>query len=247
MQARPPNHGFHETRNTRHESQLLRPPEPPRPPTSRCFSVHDCSLLFGIVQQKILPLSQCPLFVHIGNAACKVFTKHESRNTVFPVPAATPMRATPSPTNGFFTRHETRNTNHGLYASLPTISHYFPRFPGISRPPHPPPPIKCPRAVRLSWSAARDCRAARLLLPARCGAVMERHERHIAPEPVSAARRQPQLPPPSGFVPLRRTPNATMLRKRNVMDCVDGSCVCIDTLEGRAYHIVSFVHLGGRS
>ncbi len=73
-------------------------------------------------------------------------TRHQTR--FFPVPPATPMRATPSPTNGFFTRHETRITNHGLYASLPTISRDFPAFPGISRPPHP--PIKCPRAVRRS-------------------------------------------------------------------------------------------------
>ena len=142
------------------------------------------------------------------------------------------------------TRHETRITAFTLpFPRFPTISHDFPAFPG---PPTPPPPIKCPRAVRLSWSAARDCRAARLLLPARCGAVMERHERHIAPEPVSA-HRQPQFPHPSGFVLLRLMPNETMLSRGNVMDCVDGSCVCIDTLEGRAYHIVSFVHLGGRS
>ena len=155
MQARPPNHGFHETRNTRHESQLLRPPEPPRPPTSRCFSVHDCSLLFGIVQQKILPLSQCPLFVHIGNAAFMVL--HGTRVTKhgFPRPCGDSRESNPKPDQRVFTKHETRGTNHGFYASLPTISHHFPRFPGISRPPTPPPPMKCPRAVRLSWSAAR--------------------------------------------------------------------------------------------
>ena len=33
----------------------------------------------------------------------------------FPVPQATPRRATPSPTNGFFTRHETRDTYHGFF------------------------------------------------------------------------------------------------------------------------------------
>ena len=67
--------------------------------------------------------------------------------------------------------HETRDTRHEsrlFFESqlpcprFPTISHDFPAFPGISRhfpaPPTPPPPIKCPRAVRLSWSAARDCR-----------------------------------------------------------------------------------------
>ena len=36
------------------------------------------------------------------------FTSHDSRNMVFLVPPATPRRATPSPTNGFFTRHESR-------------------------------------------------------------------------------------------------------------------------------------------
>ena len=66
-----------------------------------------------------------------------------------------------------------------ITASLPTISHHFPRFPGISRPPHPPPPIKCPRAVRLSWSAARTAAPCRAVppghcFPARCGAAMER-------------------------------------------------------------------------
>ena len=157
------------SRNTRHETRLLRPSEPPRPPTSRCFSVHNCSLLFGIVQQKILHLSQCPLSVHTGNAACKVFTKHESRNTVFPVPAATPRRATPSPTNGFFTKHETRNTNHGFFASLPTISHDFPRFPGISRhfpapPPDQMPGLRPPFSLSLTTNAVAEAPVARSLL-----------------------------------------------------------------------------------
>ena len=40
-------------------------------------------------------------------------TRHETR--VFPVPLATPRRATPSPTNGFFTNHETRITKHGFH------------------------------------------------------------------------------------------------------------------------------------
>ena len=42
--------------------------------------VHHCSRLFGIVQQKILRLSQCPLSVLTGKAAGKVFTKHETRD-----------------------------------------------------------------------------------------------------------------------------------------------------------------------
>ena len=126
-----------------------------------------------------------------------------------------------------------------ITASLPTISHDFPLFPGISRPPHPPPPIKCPRAVRLSWSAARTAAPPGYCFPERCGAAMERHERHIAPEPVSA-RRQPQLSSPCGRVPLRPALKEPMLRKRNVLSC-------IDTRKGRAYHILSFVHPGGRS
>ena len=159
----------------------------------------------------------------------------------------------PGPPTMVFTKHETRNTNHGLHAfhesQLPT--HDFPPFPTISRhfPAPPPPSADQVSTRRPPFLVSRpDCRAAPPghCFPARCGAAMERHERHIAPEPVSA-RRQPQLPPPSGFVPLRRTPNEPMLRKRNVMDCVDGSCGCIDTRRGRAYHIVSFVHLGGRS
>ncbi len=45
-----------------------------------------------------------------------------------------------------FTKPEIRDPKHGLYAfhesqlpypRFPTISHHFPRFPGISRPPHP--------------------------------------------------------------------------------------------------------------
>ena len=50
-------------------------------------------------------------------------TRHESRNTAFML----------------FTSHETRNFCCPVTASLPTISRHFPPFPGISRPPHPPP------------------------------------------------------------------------------------------------------------
>ncbi len=183
-----------------------------------------------------------------GNTAGWVFTSHESRNMFFPCPPATPRRATPSPTNGFsrITRPETRLFFESrllcfsrITASLPTISHHFPAFPGISRPPHPPPPIKCPRAVSLSWSTSRTAAPPGYCFPERCGAAMERHERHIAPEPVPA-RRQPQLSSPCGLVPLRPALKEPMLRKRNVLSC-------IDTRKGRAYHILSFVHLGGRS
>ena len=66
-------------------------------PCSRLFTiVHDCSPLFSIVQQKILRLSQCPLSVLTGNAACKVFTNHESRDT----------------NHSFYGFHESRDTRH---------------------------------------------------------------------------------------------------------------------------------------
>ncbi len=82
----------------------------------------------------------------------------------------------PGPPTMVFAKHETRDTNHGLHAfhesqlpypRFPTFSHDFPAFPG---PPHPHSADQvstCPRAVRLSWSAARTaapCRAARSLL-----------------------------------------------------------------------------------
>ena len=118
--------------------------------------------------------------------------------------------------------HETRDTNHeSRLLCFPT--HHFPLFPTISRHfPAPPPPLRrssvhAPSAF-LGQPPGLPRRAAPPghCFPARCGAAMERHERHIAPEPVSA-RRQPQSPPPSGFVPLRRTPNETMLRKGNIL------------------------------
>ncbi len=58
-------------------------------------------------------------------------------NTAFPVHQTSDISSganqAPQPWFSRNTRHETRIT-----ASLPTISHHFPRFPGISRPPHPP-------------------------------------------------------------------------------------------------------------
>ena len=116
--------------------------------------------------------------------------------------------------------HETRDTRHeSRLLCFPT--HHFPLFPTISRhfpAPHPPSADQVSTRRPPFLVSRPDCRAAPPghCFPARCGAAMERHERHIAPEPVSA-RRQPQLPPPSGFVPLRRTPNETMLRKGNIL------------------------------
>ena len=106
--------------------------------------------------------SRCPRTVRTGNSAFRVFTKPRD------------------------TRHESRLFFESQLPCprFPTISHDFPAFPG---PPHPPPPIKCPRAVRLSWSAARDCRprpvAAFLRVVARHGAAMARHGRPPSPAP----------------------------------------------------------------
>ena len=100
-------------------------------------------------------------------------------------------------TNHSFTTHD--------FPRFPTISHDFPAFPGP--PPTPPPPIKCPRAVRLSWSASRDCRprpvAAFLRVVARHGAAVARHGRHGAPR---AAVRAPSAPAtrPLGFSRITR-------------------------------------------
>ena len=77
---------------------------------------------------------------------------------VFPIPPATPRRTAPSPVNRFFTNHESRDTNHGLYAFLPTISHDFPAFPAIIRPPSP--QSRCPRAVRRRSRRLRAASAA---------------------------------------------------------------------------------------
>ena len=240
-------------------------------PSSPLFTiVHYCSLLFAIVQKKILPCASSSQTVLLGanQDPTMVFTKHESRDTkhgffsnhrldslptiahhcpllpgiargkilscasvlappgrcfparcgaaraamarhgrppspapatrpvgfspatrhatwVFPVPPATPRRATPSPTSRFFTNHETRDTNHGLYASLLTISHNFPVFPGIIRPPHPPTDQGFARRPPF-WASLRT----------------------------SAVRRRSRRPP--GCFPLRRKIDEPKLRKEKV-------------------------------
>ena len=87
--------------------------------------------LFTIVRHssaKNIVLVQCPLYVHTGNGACKVFTKHETRITAFmlftkheirPFPAKPQTQAAveqrPYHPRGFW-GHETRNTNHGFFS-----------------------------------------------------------------------------------------------------------------------------------
>ena len=64
-------------------------------------------------------LSPEPLSSHRPSRQHGLLGFHESRNTFFPCPPATPRRATPSPANGFFTKRESRDTNHGFVESLP--------------------------------------------------------------------------------------------------------------------------------
>ena len=102
-----------------------------------------------------------------------------------------------------FTSHETRITNHGFYASLPTISHDFPAFPSISRPPPPPRSrVRAPfassiRPVGFSRHTRHESRtlpppvAAFLRVVARHGAAMVRHGRHGAPRAVIRAPSAP--------------------------------------------------------
>ncbi len=101
--------------------------------------------------------------------AFKVF--HETRDTKHSYCLA--RRASQREFRGF-TKHESRNTNHGRYASLPTISHDFPAFPTISRPPHPP-----------GKGSARRSVAAFLRVVARHGAAMARHGRPPSPAPAT--------------------------------------------------------------
>ncbi len=208
---------FHETRNTafmlftKHETRNtafitvgargVAPPETSVRSTAPAGkSLFSCSLLFTIVRHcspKNIVRNQCPRAVHTGNAACKVFTNHETRVTkhglyafhesrvtaflaarsllscalrrgfgrlwrgmggrrpprrqhgllgfhqqritqhVFPLPSGDSKESNSKP--GLRVFHESRDAKHGFYAFLPTISHNFPRFPGISRPLPPPP------------------------------------------------------------------------------------------------------------
>ena len=160
----------------------------PNPPASRCFPVRYCSLLFAIVRhcsaKKYCPApvpSRRPVaaFLRVVARHGAAMARHgrpaspapatrpvgfspATRHATwfFPVPPATPRRATPSPANRFFTSHESRITSHGLYAFFPTISHDFPAFPAILRiPPSPgagvrPPSAAAPATLRAASAAS---------------------------------------------------------------------------------------------
>ena len=106
---------------------------------------------------------------------------HQPRDTQhgFPLPSGDSKESNRKPDQRVF--HESRDTRHGFFSNHGFPTHNFPRFPTISRPPHPPPLFS-------------------LGFP---------------------ARRQPQLPPPSGLVPLRPSHNEPMLRKENIPDCTN--------------------------
>ena len=147
---------FHESRDTKHgffSNHRL---------DSLPTIAHHCPLLPGIARGKILPCAsvlappgRCfPARCGAARAAMarhgrppspapatrpvrfSRITRHESRNMVFPCPSGDFKESNPKPNQPVF--HESRDTKHGFSASLLTISHHFPVFPGIIRPPHPP-------------------------------------------------------------------------------------------------------------
>ena len=80
--------------------------------------------------------SHCSRTIRTSNMTIRVFTKHETR--LLPDARQVPARIP----------RFSRDTNHGLYAFLPTISHDFPVFPAILRPPSPPGNgVRAPSAV----------------------------------------------------------------------------------------------------
>ena len=133
--SKPGQRAFHETRDTKHESRPLC--------LCRCFPARcgAASGVYGAAWAAVVPRA--------GNTACWVFTSHETRNMVFPCSSGDSKESNPKPDQQVFTKHETRNTNHGLYAFLPTISHDFPAFPAILRPPLPPESVSARRPPQL--------------------------------------------------------------------------------------------------
>ncbi len=147
--------GFHETRDTNHGFFV-----------SLFTIVHHCSALFS-KKYCPAPVPSCrpvtaflrvvarhgrlwrgmggmgcpePLFAHHPHQQHDHLGFHATRD-----PAIARRAASASANSEVFTRHESRNTNHGLYAFFPTISHDFPAFPAILRPPLPPETVSEPR------------------------------------------------------------------------------------------------------
>ena len=156
-------------------------------------------------------------------------TRHETR--FFPVPPATPRRATPRPANGFFTRHETRNTNHGLYrrpdrrarrpltTSLRISTRPFLDILGLL----PPDNVFLPPDYVFLPPDYDFFRIITILLPT----IPQNSSEflgilRITPQ---AAVHAPSVAAPaaSGLLPLRRTQNELMLRKEDVLYCIDQS------------------------
>ena len=165
-QARPT--GF--SRNTRHESRPL------------CFSSHDFPRFPGI--SRYFPAPHPPgkgsasrsvaAFLRVVARHGAAMARHGRRPSpapatrpvgfapaarlatrFFPVPPATPRRATPSPAYGFFTNHETRNTNHGLYAFVAAFLRVVARH-GAARARHGRPSSPAPAARPIGFSPATN-------------------------------------------------------------------------------------------
>ena len=128
---------------------------------------------------------------------------HQPRDTQhgFPLPSGDSKESNPKPDQRVSTNHESRDTNHGFYGFHESRdTKHESRLFFESRLPY-------PRFPTISHH-----------FPAFPG----------PPPPPSAvlarllgARRQPQLPPPSGLVPLRPSHNEPMLRKENILDCTN--------------------------
>ena len=130
--SKPGLRGFHESRDTRHESRPLC--------FCRCFPSRRgaASGGYGAAWAAVVPRA--------GNTACWVFTSRETRNMVFPCSSGDSNESNSKPgLRGF---HESRDTKHES-RPLCFSSHDFPRFPGISRyssvPPLPPESVSARR------------------------------------------------------------------------------------------------------
>ena len=163
--------GFHETRDTKHESRLFfrRITNLCRVITGFCLPntvffeslrffcptiPHNSSEFVGIRRIPTEPLSaRSPRRQH------GLLGFHQPRDTQhgFPLPSGDSNESNRKPDQRVFTKHETRNTNHGFFSKhsffsnhvfptrdfprFPTISHHFPAFPG------PPTPLCCSRSA----------------------------------------------------------------------------------------------------